>query len=300
VGGGAARVYYGEALFYEVENEGAAQWFTAPSTISMVRNQDYRFRIEYVHGTGASALDLKLSAVIPPYTGTQTYYLNAGGRQHMPVHLPLELAVDPPSPPVVTAPGEVGLSGAAAHPDGIASVEFYVDRERVGSVPDPVFFAAVSDLPVNAEVAVRAVDLYGYGLASNVAVAVQRETLEDWLARHGVGDPDSDGDFDGQTAREEFGADTNPTNGASVFAITGMNLYAGGSNRVHWTGAESGLVLEGYELEVSTDVAATEPPGGWAGEGIRIPVSPGGSNSAWHLAGGEGNHHSYRIRALPR
>ena len=45
-------------------------------------------------------------------------------------------------------------------------------------------------------------------------------TLADWLDRHGLADGNGDGDGDGATNRKEYDGDTNPTNGASVFAVT--------------------------------------------------------------------------------
>jgi len=55
-----------------------------------------------------------------------------------------------------------------------------------------------------------------------------------WESAYGVSDPDGDADGDGMTNLQEYRANTNPTNAASVLRITSTEVAAGGQTTIAW------------------------------------------------------------------
>lgn len=56
-----------------------------------------------------------------------------------------------------------------------------------------------------------------------------------WEACYGVSDPNADPDGDGQTNLQEFRANTNPTNVASVFRLLGTSIATNGHCVLTWS-----------------------------------------------------------------
>jgi hypothetical protein len=58
---------------------------------------------------------------------------------------------------------------------------------------------------------------------------------DDWEALYGISDPDADSDQDGASNRQEYWANTNPTNGASVLRITSAFRNDSGQFVMNWS-----------------------------------------------------------------
>jgi hypothetical protein len=302
---GAARVYWDDELIVENVSHDAVTEVSAPLSSPVALESYHRVRIEYFHNEGPSMLEVRLSGTIlivisPPYPLPVNNYLRPGELWNVaPAHVPTTLSVTGPAVTAYTAPASFTVSAGAQHPDGIGALEVFVDDVKVaGGTNSPDAFL-LEHVPVNALVAVRASDVVGYGASSNVDVQVSREDLSSWLGRHGLSDPDADDDGDEVANRDEYDAGTSPTNAASYFAVTDVDPH-GPSNCVRWVGSDDAIAMARHELWVSTDLAATNPPGGWIPAGPVVPVgSTSGVCSVWHTPGTNAPAH-YRVRVVPR
>jgi hypothetical protein len=296
---GAARLYVDDVpVLANISHGAAVQLSSAP--VVMGGGGRARIRLEYYHNTGPAALTLSATTFTPPsYYGAPQLDPDQGHAVVLnPVCLPVTVSGIAPGQTEWTAPAAFAVGAQATHPDGIGCVEVYVDGIKSGVDTDAPYACGLANLAVNARICLRAEDLFGYGVVSNLGLTISRESMGDWLDRHGLTDPDGHDDGDGMSNREEYDADTNPTNTASAFVVNGVEA-CGTSNCVSWTGTQSPLVLDHYDVQFSSDLTATNPPGGWTSIVSRVPVSLSGSNRWWHVVHGV-SHACYRVRGVPR
>jgi hypothetical protein len=102
--------------------------------------------------------------------------------------------------------------------------------------------------------------------------------------------PDEDRDGDGLSNLSEYGADTDPTNAASVLRVTAVEALGGGTLRVQWQGG-----LNARQKLESAD--ATGPPvTGWMPLVTLEPPTPATTNVT--LPAASAGARFYRIRAV--
>jgi hypothetical protein len=289
---GAARLFVNDELLMDVTNLYVSAIFNSPE-VDIGASEQVRIRIEYYHNTGFASLNLMVTGFVPPYYSINQQLnleYGASAKSVVPAHVPLDVDVTGPTQTVWTAPADIPVEVNASHPDGFAAVAYYVDGLKAAAITNAPYAETLANLPVNAELAVRVEDAFGFGVRSNMAVSIERQALGDWLAAHGLSDPDADDDEDGVPNSVEYAADTVPTNRLSAFRVVSVEPH-GSSNLVTWTGTGSGLVLDYYTIK-----GAQSLTGNW--NTVEGPVTVGAvSNTIWVPSGGE---QYFRVEAEPR
>jgi hypothetical protein len=176
-------------------------------------------------------------------------------------------------------------------------VECFVDGVKVATASEAPYTFDLSGLPVGAKVDLRYTDPFGFGHLSPVAGAVQRESLADWLVRHGLssGSGSEDADGDGLSNAAEYKADTNPHDRLSGLKTAGRSFVPESSAlRIQWNGVNAASpAISHYQIQSSTDLVHWDP------FGDPVPLNASGEYSADCDMGGE-TKCFFRIISVPR
>ncbi len=293
LGGGAARVYLNGKLIMDHQNFDnlIKEFFTE----DLYPEEDgyRRIRVEYYHNTGAASLSLKAQALVPMLGTIVTYNYQldpAAGNRFIsinPVYIPASIDV---------STGWRGgktfvLRGKATSADGIAKVEYFVDGALAATTDGPDVNASLTSVNLDSEVVLRSVDVNGFGTLFKVPV--EGESLEEWMDRYGLSNPDADADGDGVSNREEYLAGTVPLP-PPPFEFQGPTLD-GNKLALRWVGDKPGSKLvESYQVEVSEDLKT------WKPHGSRLSLREDGLYSVEIPTGNSGNKIFFRVAADER
>lgn len=263
--GGAARVYVDDKLVMDHKNFDNTPSVFTTADLTGKGDAYRRIRVEYYHNSGTATLSLKSRGLVPLFGTVITFHNQFDPDHYDPRYGNRLVAINPVYIPATinyTTGWKGGetfvLRGSATSPDGIAKVEYFVDGVRVATTDGPDVNATLTSVNLDSKVVLRAVNKYGFGTLREVSV--EGESLEEWMERYGLTDPDADADGDGVSNRNEFLAGTIPLP-PPPFEVQSLKITENKLS-LNWLGDKTGSKLvDSYQVEFSKDLKNWKPQG---------------------------------------